>query len=65
MNNETLSIILAVVCVLFSLGLIGFLVGRFIYRVKHRLPTGDCECCQINTKKILKAYRKKKEAPIK
>jgi len=61
MNGEAVSILLTIICVLFSLSLIGFLIGRFVYRRMHGLPTGDCECCHINTKKILKQYRKQKQ----
>ena len=61
MSQETVSIILAIACILFSLFLIGTLVGRYIYKRMHNLPTGDCACCQINTKKILKQYRKNKK----
>ena len=61
MNEQAVSILLAIICVLFSLSLIGFLVGRYVYRRAHGLSTGDCECCHINTKKLLKQYRKNKQ----
>ena len=61
MNETAVSILLAIICILFSLSLIGFLVGRFVYRRMHNLPTGDCECCHINPKKILKEYHKNKQ----
>ena len=60
MSETAVSILLAIICILFSLSLIGFLVGRFVYRRMHGLPTGDCESCHINTKKLLKQYRKNK-----
>ena len=60
MQEQALSTLLAVICILFSLGLIGYLVGSYVYKRKHNLPTGDCACCHINTKKILKQYRKNK-----
>ena len=60
MSSEALSILLAIICIVFSLALIGTLVSRYVYKRMHHLPTGDCQCCQINTKKILKEYRKKK-----
>lgn len=59
MSSEALSTLLAVICILLSLGLIGFLLGRYIYKRMHHLPTGDCACCQANKKKILKKYHKK------
>ena len=61
MNETVVSILLAIVCVLFSLSLIGYLIGKYMYRRAHGLPTGDCECCHINTKKILKKYHKYKK----
>lgn len=60
MNEQAVSILLAIICILFSLSLIGFLVVRYMYRRAHNLPTGDCECCHINAKRILKQYRKNK-----
>lgn len=59
MPEETVSILLAVFTILFSLCLIGTLVGRYVYKRKHHLPTGDCACCHINTKKLLRKYHKK------
>lgn len=61
MSETVVSIFLSIICIVFSLSLIGFLLGRYIYRCMHNLPTGDCECCHINTKKILKEYKKQKQ----
>ena len=61
MSAEALSTLLAVICILFSLGLISFLVGSYFYKRKHNLPTGDCACCHTNVKKLLKEYHKNKE----
>lgn len=60
MSDLTVSIILAIICILFSLSLIGLLVGRYVYKRMHGLPTGDCAACHINTKKLLKQYHKDK-----
>lgn len=59
MSSEALSILVAILCIVFSLTLIGTLVGRYVYKRMHGLPTGDCEACHINTKKLLKKYHKK------
>lgn len=59
MSSEALSILVAILCTVFSLALIGTLVGRYVYKRMHGLPTGDCACCHINTQKLLKKYRKK------
>lgn len=58
MNEQALSILLAVICIVFSLGLIGFLIAQYIYRRTHDLPTGDCACCHKGSKKLLKEYHK-------
>ena len=42
-----------------SIAFISFLLGRYIYKRAHGLPTGDCACCTINKNKLLKQYRKK------
>ena len=60
MSGQAISILLAIICVTSSLVLIGALVGSYVYKRKHNLPTGDCACCHINTKKILKKYHKSK-----
>ena len=60
MSGTAVSILLAVICILFSVSLIGLLVGRYVYKRMHGLPTGDCSCCHINTKKILTKYHKSK-----
>ena len=60
MQEQVLSTLLAIICILFSLGLISFLVGSYVYKRKHNLPTGDCAACHINVKKILKEYHKNK-----
>ena len=58
MSGEALSIILIVVAIVFSLSLIGYLLGSYIYKRKHHLPTGDCAYCHKNKGQLLKEYRK-------
>lgn len=58
MNGNTVSIILAIVVALFSLSFIGCLIGSYIYKRKHHLPTGDCAYCHKKKGQILKDYRK-------
>ena len=53
------NIIIIVSVVVASISFIGFLIGRYIYRLIHHLPTGDCACCHKNSKKLLKEYHKK------
>ena len=48
--------------VLVLVAIIAFLtaiIGTYIYKRIHHMPTGDCACCHANTKKLLKQYRKK------
>lgn len=35
------------------------LIISYVYKKIHHIPTGDCACCQINKKKLLKQYHKK------
>ena len=58
MSSEAISILLIVVTVIFSASLIGFLLGRYIYRRVHNLPTGECGMCHKNKKQLLKEYHK-------
>ena len=58
MSGQAISILLAVLVTLFSLFLIGYLVGSYIYKRKHHLPTGDCAYCHKGKDKLLKDYRK-------
>lgn len=38
-----------------------FLIGRYIYRKRHNLPTGECACCASSKKgnSLVKNYKKK------
>ena len=36
----------------------GAIIGFYIYKKVHHLPTGDCAYCHANTKKMLKKYHK-------
>ena len=58
MSGQAISLLLAIVTIISSLVLIGFLVGSYVYKRMHNLPTGDCACCHTNTKKLLKKYHK-------
>lgn len=53
-----LSTLLAIIVITLSVLFIGFLLGRYIYKRVHHLPTGDCACCHKSTKKLIKEYRK-------
>ena len=53
--NEILLIILTIFVVFLFFGAI---IGTYIYRKVHHLPTGECACCHTSTKKMLKKYHK-------
>ncbi len=34
------------------------IIGSYIYKKIHHIPTGDCAACQAKGKKLLKEYHK-------
>ena len=34
------------------------IIGSYIYKKIHHIPTGDCAACQARGKKLLKEYHK-------
>lgn len=56
-NPDTLllEIIVLIVVILF----LGALLGIYIYKKRHNIPTGDCASCANKKNALLKAYRKK------
>ena len=53
-NPHTLWIeILVVIAVIAFLGIV---IGRYIYKRVHHLPTGECECCHKSKKQLLDEY---------
>lgn len=51
--KEVLLIILVVSMVVIFFGAI---IGSYIHKKVHHLPTGDCACCHVSKKQILKEY---------
>ena len=37
---------------------IATLIGVYLYKKAHHLPTGECACCHKNSKKLVKEYHK-------
>ena len=37
---------------------ISTIIGIYIYKKAHHLPTGECECCHKSKKQLLKEYHK-------
>jgi len=58
-NPKTLWIEILVIVVV--LGFLLFLLGRYIYRKRKGLPTGECACCASSKKgnNLVKQYNKK------
>lgn len=58
-NPQTLWIeILAIVAVI---AFLGFVIGTYIYRKMHHLPTGECACCHKSAKQLIKEYHKENQ----
>lgn len=56
---DVLSTSIAVIVAILSASFIATLIGVFIYKKKHNLPTGECAYCHMSKKEFLKAYHKK------
>ncbi len=41
-----------------AVAFVAIIVGVYIYKKVHHLPTGECACCHKNKKKLLKEYHK-------
>ena len=39
-------------------GFIAVMIGIYVYKKAHHLPTGECACCHKSAKKMLKEYHK-------
>ena len=57
-NPKTLWIEILVIALVVAF--LTFVLGRYIYRKTHHLPTGECECCHSSTSKnkLVKDYKK-------
>lgn len=58
-NPQTLWIEILVVALVVTF--LAVVLGRYIYKKVHHLPTGECECCHKSTKQLLKEYHKQFE----
>ena len=50
-----------IIIIVLLIAFFAFLIGRYIYRKKNNLPTGECSCCSHSKKgnELVKKYRKK------
>ena len=53
-NTIWIEVIALVAIIMF----LGFIIGRYIYKKVHHLPTGECECCKKGANKFVKEYHK-------
>ena len=49
---------LEIIVIVASIAFIGTLLGIYIYKRIHHLPTGDCAYCHKGKDKLLKEYHK-------
>lgn len=47
---------LEIIVIVASIAFIGTLLGIYIYKRIHHLPTGDCACCHKSKEQLLKEY---------
>ena len=53
-NTIRIEIIVLALVALF----VGTLIGVHAYKKAHHIPTGECECCHTDKKRLLKDYHK-------
>ena len=52
------TILVEVLVLIAVIAFIATIVGVYIYKKTHHLPTGECACCHKSSKKLLKEYYK-------
>ena len=55
-NPDTLWI--EILVVLLVIAFLAMVIGVYIYKKIHRLPTGECEMCHKSKKQLLDEYHK-------
>lgn len=55
-NPDTLWI--EILTIVLTLAFLAMVIGVYIYKRVHHLPTGDCACCHKSKKQLLKDYYK-------
>ena len=62
-NPDTL--LLEIIVVIAIVVFFAALIGTYIYKKTHNIPTGDCASCANKKNALLKAYRKKYKKEVK
>ncbi len=52
------NILLAVTVIVIVILFFGYLIGSYIYKVKHKLPVGDCAGCANKMKKAMEKAKR-------
>ena len=47
-----------ILIIVLTIVFIAAVIGSYIYKKKHHLPTGECECCHKSKEQLLKEYHK-------
>ena len=55
-NPDTLWI--EILTIVLTFAFLAMVIGVYIYKRAHHLPTGDCACCHKSKKQLLKDYYK-------
>ncbi len=50
---------LEIIVIVGAVSIVVGVLGRYIYKRVHKLPTGECACCQQKKKQLVKKYHKK------
>ena len=57
MFQNSATIWIEILVLITAIAFVGTLIGIYIYKRVHHLPTGECAMCHKGTKKLLKEYR--------
>ena len=47
-----------IIVLVLVLAFLGTVIGTYIYKKIHHLPTGECACCHKSKDQLLKEYHK-------
>lgn len=48
-----------VISILLIISFFSWRISKFVYKMKHKLPIGECACCQKRMRKAFESYKKK------
>jgi len=58
MFNNPQTLWIEILVIVLVVAFLAFVIGRYIYRKAHHLPTGECECCHSHKSNLVKQYNK-------